>query len=543
MSNLLNTEEGRAALYEARNFLLRRRISRFFKRNLVIDYDRYSSGSQEFDLETLLGDLNPAHDDEIRDLYRLLGSIGGLENSLSDLNIYVDATLGNDQTGTGSTDRPFASLWFVPYLPKNINHLYRIILMTDIDMSGNEGSYLDFNQNIGIEGCLTIAGYSAPEHVLQGLDATITTNTPFLSSEYLGLNPPPTLATIGTFLQNTTVGAREGEAKPPIYYTTVVNGELLTTAGVTCLVNDTVQYIQPALTLSCRGLNIRVKMAEDEQDTNENIGARFGILNLNIVVEQGVVTNRGSVFVDCEGSLCMSFCRISPDPGASPGSSLQLMEWRKGNLNYQNLQDINVYNEIGLGTMPNIKNRSGAFDCVGLIVDNGSGTNNILTFVGKYWNSINNCFAIGKLRLIGAAVYLNLCAAYNGFYMSFSEAQLYNSPVVGQAGNAIDLFNSHLRIAEVPIQQAIQAISLQNSILHASGIGIEATYGRVGGLPSYHAQLSAASTMIQIDAWNGMASATADVRLIDSNPDITGAWPGAGAQLTDALQSAVVRTG
>jgi len=226
MSNLLATEEGRAALFEARNYLLRRRLSRFFKRNLVIDYDRWSHGSAEFDLSTLLGQLNPAHDDEILDLYRLLGTFGGLETSLGDVSIYVDADNGDDQTGTGSSDRPMASLWFVPYLPRKINHFYRIILMSDIDMSGVNGQYLDFDQNIGSGGCLTLAGYGPEEEVLNGLAGVCTFSTPFQSEEYLGVNPAPTAATVGNWVQNTTAGGRLGEVKPICYYTSIVNGEL-----------------------------------------------------------------------------------------------------------------------------------------------------------------------------------------------------------------------------------------------------------------------------------------------------------------------------
>lgn len=544
MSNLLNTETGRAALYEARNFLLRKRLSRFFKRNLVIDYDRWSHGSAEFDLSTLLGQLNPAHDDEILDLYRLLGTFGGLETSLGDVSIYVDADNGNDQTGTGSSDRPMASLWFVPYLPRKINHFYRIILMSDVDMSGDNGEYLDFDQNIGAGGCLTLAGYGPEEHILSGLDATVTTWTSWNSvAFYLGLTPAATSAVVGKFIQNTTPGVYLGATVPAFYYTGIANGELLCLSSLSVIANDTTRYVQPARLLKVRGLNIRCQCYNDSQETVEDIGARFGILNLRVEVEQGTETNRGSIVVDVDGQVFMSFVMLSPDPGASPGSRYQFMEWRKGGLNWLNLQDISVYDEIGISDFRNLRNRNGAFDCCGVIVDNGSLTNNILTLEGFYGNRIHNMCAMGKLRMIYANATLDHVQAYNGLYESFSQGGLYNSLIAGGASNTIDLFNSHLRTSEVSLQQGNQDLSLQNSELHMYGTGMEPTYGRIGGGPSYHAQLSQGSRIVQGNAWLGMASTVADIRLIDSNPDVTGAWPGTGAQLSDGLQSAVVRPG
>ena len=113
MSDLLNTSEGRNVIIEAQRFLLKRRLARFFKRNLAIDFEQYEKGLGEFDLSTLLGQLNVAWDDELRDLYRLLGTVGGLTESIAETEINVNPATGSDITGTGSADRPYASLWFI----------------------------------------------------------------------------------------------------------------------------------------------------------------------------------------------------------------------------------------------------------------------------------------------------------------------------------------------------------------------------------------------------------------------------------------------
>jgi len=542
MSNLLQTEEGRAALYEARNFLLRRRLSRFFKRNLVIDYDRYSHGTQEFDLETLLGELNAANDDEILDLYRLLGTIGGLEQSLSDVTIYVDADNGDDQTGTGSTDRPFASLWFVPFLPRKINHFYRIILMTDIDMSGDNGSYLDFDQNIGMSGCLTLAGYGPEDHVLSGLDATCSTQTPFLSTEYSGLVPPPTSAVLGNFVQVVT-GGSPGDTKTVQYQQATANGELVSSSFPNILVNDTIRYIRPARLLRVRGLNIRLNMADDAQDTTLDIGSRFGILNLRIEAFQGTEANRGAIFVDSVGSIVMSFAVITGDPTASPGSVLGYTEWRKGNLNWQNLQDVNVYDEIGLVDITNLKNRSGAFDCAGVIFRHPSAlTASVFQVSGAYGNRMHRFTALGTIRLTHANGLYDNISSYNGISAEHCDLDINNSLVGGNDNNGIYAADCRIRSFELAFHQCGIALSLSASSVLTNGFGIEATYGKIG-VAAYHLQAANSSILNMVQAWSGLASTAADCRLIDSNPDVTGAFPGAGAQLTDGLQTAVVRPG
>ncbi|MDD5547233.1 MAG: hypothetical protein PHO67_08790 [Candidatus Omnitrophica bacterium] len=159
MSNLLTTEEGRNALLVAQKYQLERRLSRFFHRTIVIDFSDYEQGLSEFDLSKMLGQLNDGHDQEIIDIYRLLGAIGGLSVSVADTTYYVNALTGSDQTGTGSASLPYASLWFLDNLPRRLNHKYRVVLMSDISMP-TKTLHLDFS--FGEDGSFALLGSGAP---------------------------------------------------------------------------------------------------------------------------------------------------------------------------------------------------------------------------------------------------------------------------------------------------------------------------------------------------------------------------------------------
>jgi len=162
MSNLLLTAEGRQALLVAQRFQLERRLSRFFHRTVVVDISRKREGLQEFDLSTMLGALNAAHDPEIIDIFRLLGAVGGLSVSIADMTYYVDAATGSDVTGTGSLMRPFATLWFLDNLPRRIKHAYRIVLLSDI-LSPTQDLLFDFD--FGSEGSFALIGSGAPTEI------------------------------------------------------------------------------------------------------------------------------------------------------------------------------------------------------------------------------------------------------------------------------------------------------------------------------------------------------------------------------------------
>lgn len=111
MTNLWATAAGRAATKIAVYSLIRRRMKRFFKRNLVVQYDAWiQSGKTAFSFINLLGDLNTHHDTEILNWYELLTTIGELPETVADLDLYVNNVTGDDINGLGNSTTPFASV-------------------------------------------------------------------------------------------------------------------------------------------------------------------------------------------------------------------------------------------------------------------------------------------------------------------------------------------------------------------------------------------------------------------------------------------------
>lgn len=157
-STLNTTIDGRGALTVASKFLLQERLSRFFKRNLVIDYN-YWLQTGDFPLTQLLQQLNGLNDTEILNLYHLLGIMGGLDTSIQNTTIYVDGVLGNDDTGLGTLAAPFKSLWFMETLPRRINHKYRVVLLSNVS---EPTTTLKLDFSFGDDGAFSILGRGAP---------------------------------------------------------------------------------------------------------------------------------------------------------------------------------------------------------------------------------------------------------------------------------------------------------------------------------------------------------------------------------------------
>lgn len=163
-SNLLNLVDGRAALTVAARFLLERRLSRFFKRNLVIDYNQWLQTGQ-FTLDTLLGSLNGLNDQEILNLYHLLGTVGGLTQSIADTTIYVNGVTGDDATGDGTASAPFKTLSFMETIPSILNHKYRVVITGDVSDPTRD---LFFNFEFGPGGSFALIGSGLPTVLLPG---------------------------------------------------------------------------------------------------------------------------------------------------------------------------------------------------------------------------------------------------------------------------------------------------------------------------------------------------------------------------------------
>ena len=104
------------------------RMSRFFRRNIVIAFENYLNGGN-FDVSQVLGQLNALHDPEILKWLELLSVIGDVPTTLTDLNLYVSPN-GSD-TATGTQSDPFLNVsQALDAIPHTIDHTVRILLIS-----------------------------------------------------------------------------------------------------------------------------------------------------------------------------------------------------------------------------------------------------------------------------------------------------------------------------------------------------------------------------------------------------------------------------
>lgn len=128
MSNLLTTENGRAAMRQAAIDVIHDRIKRWFQRNTVIEFNSWIVDGV-FDIGNVLASLNVEHDSEIYDLFDLLNYLLAGSSTVEDRQFWVDPINGSDATGIGSLTQPFASLEFLKYsIPETVEHEIRVTL-------------------------------------------------------------------------------------------------------------------------------------------------------------------------------------------------------------------------------------------------------------------------------------------------------------------------------------------------------------------------------------------------------------------------------
>jgi hypothetical protein len=318
-STLLNSIDGRQAMLIAAQHLLKRRLSRFFKRNLVIDYNYWKTTGQ-FPLSQILGQLNGLNDQEILDLYHLLGVVGGLPTSIADTTIFVNAVTGSDVTGDGSSTSPFASLWFMDILPRRLNHKYRVVLQSDVTAYSLR---LDFD--FGEDGSFAILGQGTPQVLETNLIGSIGT---------LGGGGGMWVACVGGFgvlAQSSFI--ESGNFAVPVHKIAMVNNALIqgmpwTLGGVTP--GDDCHIVRPSRTLTVE--NIEACCTGGRRLRQSQVG----IFNLNIDFPastppffngvEGMIKWRNT----CESTL--SFVRFNytyNGSGANPSGN----EFRYGSIN------------------------------------------------------------------------------------------------------------------------------------------------------------------------------------------------------------------
>lgn len=310
MSNLRNTENGRNACLAAQRHLLEKRLSRFFERNLVIDYDRWSAGTQEFDIGTMLaaqGELNSAHDAEILELYSLLGTVGGLPETIADINVYVNANTGSDATGTGSAARPYASLWFIETLPRRIEHNVRVILQSDVVTTYP----LHFDFEIG-NGTFALMGQGPATVIETGL--TVNATTPTNGTAGLVVNTTAVWSADRelTFLR--AIDGVEANRVSPVHQSDHTASQLvINRIPLNGLANpDEIEFIAPSLELTCPSITFTCRSPR-AYDLEDSRGARVALVNINVNI-QGVVNDTNEcLYIENSGAMLMSFVRFVGD--------------------------------------------------------------------------------------------------------------------------------------------------------------------------------------------------------------------------------------
>lgn len=312
-SNLMGTDEGRSAMAQAARYLLQRRFSRFFKTNLVETFNHYLS-TGEFPLSRILGALNGANDAEILNLYRLLGIAGGLPESVCDIEVFVDAVNGSDVTGTGSSDLPYSSMWFLPLMPRKINHNYRIYLRSNVSILGP----CNFDFDFGPDGALAVIGQGVYQTV--SADLEIDTVDALLTSvgqliKFTGVVADCT----GDFLLALD-GAEANKAVPiHAWYTpdsvVVPYGALNGVAP-----GDICRVVTPFYTLSARSFGFSCRN-DTSTTTITNDSGKINITNLQLLVSGTGNPKQQAVLIDNTCVQSMSFVKLVP---FSPGGDMTI---------------------------------------------------------------------------------------------------------------------------------------------------------------------------------------------------------------------------
>jgi hypothetical protein len=331
-TQLLTDDEGRNAIKVAQQFLLKKRLSRFFERNLVMSYEEWKAGGG-FNLSTTLDDLNDFHDQEIRQLYRLLSVAGGLPSTIADVDVYVDSVNGSDETGDGSSGNPYASMWFLDNLPHQINHIVDILITADY--THTDHIHLDFV--FGPNGCFNIIGVGAPTVLQHNLAINSTGLLDDGLGRYFGMTTPFAADYANEFLMaidGPDIGITQAihERSSANYVVTVPGAfNAIANGHHVDVVQPTIKLKAPAITCDCHVANAFFSVTNTE--------AKVSFFNLKIEVGTTLGTCIDCFLIENSCPQCMSFCQILPVGGALAGT----MRIASGSeLNTQNGNDVSA---------------------------------------------------------------------------------------------------------------------------------------------------------------------------------------------------------
>lgn len=456
MTQLLNDNEGREAIREAIIHLAKRRLSRRWKRDFVVAFEAWRT-SGTFDRSVLIDAMNDAHDDEVRDLYRLLASVGALPVTIGDLEYNVNQDTGSDITGDGSAAAPYATMWFLDYLPQTIRHHVRILIHSDHSEYNINTSRFVFEK----DGFLTFAGVSAPE-VLS--DGHVTDQNPLTSYNALHFGAPIALEEAlagGWWVQKTSAGAYQYWAAPIlsnktdiVYYPGGDGTEMIPSLG------DTVRFIRPALTLTIENLVLA------HRATYQRVGMyyasnRVTFCNLRIDVDQSASSITKNAVI--EAPTAFTFCSLLST------NSLHI----DGKINEAPSID-NALDSVSQSTVKNLSTTTAGMgpgvNTAGLHLKDQSVflLNRALIRDAVIDSGFLCCFGTSRLRAVGVRGEIDMinCVLSD----DFENIDQYSAPfsyilslVPADGGNSFNCYNSHSRIANVRFVN--RSLELNNAFL------------------------------------------------------------------------------
>ncbi len=524
MSDLLNTATGRAAILTAQRFLLQRRISRHFKRNLVIDYNQWLSGN-DFTLDTLLGDLNKAHDPEILNLYSLLGMVGGLPASIANNTIYVDPATGSDITGTGAASKPYASLWFLDTLPRKINHTYKIMLVSSASIL--DDVVLDFN--FGPNGSLSFIGVGAPTVVAGPFTVSTTGVIGANVGRFIQMTTPIGADPSNNFVMATS-GAENGNVQA--IHSLAAADTIAVLEGALSLLApaDTMNIVRPTVKLSVRNLVCSCRN-DDSYADNINDGARINFVNLQVEITDSGNTKVQALLVNNTCAQSMTFVQLIP-----PTSGTAVI---KSDLNTQNPHDGAVESDSASG-VNNIVDTSTNPTPAGMTIQDIGKTFPVTAEGGLIkWMSTRgqlNWRKTAELRNVSVQ-WINAYAACAHMYRVLTQG---TTPGDG-SGGALEAYSCKLSIRGLIAFASDNIITVRNnSDLTVYESGRDATYSTITG---YAFWIAGVSRIEMQDDGALLVGATNAINFATVNPTVAAALPAVWSMQTDSQLSMVKRLG
>ena len=288
---LLDSQSGRDIVQALACHVAKGRMSRRLKRAFFIAFDAWKNTS-EFSLETFLNELNLTDQTEITQINQLLIQLGcGSAVITTPANggiFWVDPINGSDETGDGSSTRPFQSLEFMsgPFFPRYIDHKYIVAIKSDVSADA-----ISLDQEIGPNGSLSIVGNGDPTVVTtsQGAGPFTVTGVVPLGFPIAGYE----IQVAETFGVDELYGKwlllkTGGNAGTAVQIHRNTASSLFIREGTNIPVaTDTFQVVTPSVSINCPRWDMQLK-GPTHGDANSAL-SRFNLFNLNIDVSSASV--------------------------------------------------------------------------------------------------------------------------------------------------------------------------------------------------------------------------------------------------------------